>query len=124
MLGSIIKSIFGSRNDRELKRLWPLVKQINELETALQSQSADVLREKTAAWKAKLSVIKDNAELARELDAVLPEAFAVVKNACRRMCGSEVVVRGHPLKWEMVPFDVQLIGGMRSEEHTSELQSH
>ena len=112
MLGSIIKSIFGSRNDRELKRLWPLVKQINELETALQSQSADVLREKTAAWKAKLSVIKDNAELARELDAVLPEAFAVVKNACRRMCGSEVVVRGHPLKWEMVPFDVQLIGGM------------
>ena len=112
MLGNIIKSIFGSKNDRELKRLWPLVKQINEFESALQSQSADALREKTAAWKTKLSAIKDDAELAREVDAILPEAFAVVKNACRRMCGTDVIVRGHPLRWEMVPFDVQLIGGM------------
>ena len=37
--------------------------------------------------------------------------FAVVKNACRRLCSQDVTVRGHPLKWEMVPFDVQLIGG-------------
>src|ERR1041385_1786450 len=43
---------------------------------------------------------------------IMPEAFAVVKNACRRLCGREIIVRGHPLKWEMVPFDVQLIGGM------------
>ncbi|MEQ2009091.1 MAG: preprotein translocase subunit SecA, partial [Limisphaerales bacterium] len=112
MLGTIFKKIFGSKNERELKRLWPLVKQINELEAALQSQPADALREKTAAWKAKLSAIKDDAELARELTAVLPEAFAVVKNGCRRMCGQDVTVREHPLRWEMVPFDVQLIGGM------------
>ena len=45
MLGSIIKSIFGSKNERELKRLWPLVKQINELEAALQSQPAEALRD-------------------------------------------------------------------------------
>ena len=35
----------------------------------------------------------------------------MVKNACRRLCGTEIIVREHPLKWEMVPFDVQLIGG-------------
>jgi len=112
ILGTIFKSIFGSKNERELKRLWPLVKQINEFEAALQSQSADALREKTAAWKTRLSAIQDDAELARELESVLPEAFAVVKNACRRLCGSDVIVREHPLRWEMVPFDVQLIGGM------------
>jgi len=50
-------------------------------------------------------------ELARALDEILPEAFAVVKNACRRLCGQEIMVRQHPLKWEMIPFDVQLIGG-------------
>ena len=112
MLGIIFKKIFGSKNERELKRLWPLVKQINELEAALQSQPEQVLRDKTAAWKAKLATIEDDAELARAVEAILPEAFAVVKNACRRMCGTDVTVRGHPLRWEMVPFDVQLIGGM------------
>ena len=43
---------------------------------------------------------------------ILPEAFAVVKNTCRRLCGQEITVRGHPIKWEMIPFDVQIIGGM------------
>ncbi|MEY4201858.1 MAG: Protein translocase subunit SecA, partial [Verrucomicrobiota bacterium] len=112
MFGLIFKKIFGSKNERELKRLWPLVQRINELETTLQSQPEQVLRDKTAAWKTKLSTIKDNAELARELEAILPEAFAVVKNACRRMCGTDVTVRDHALRWEMVPFDVQLIGGI------------
>ncbi|NBV21507.1 MAG: preprotein translocase subunit SecA [Proteobacteria bacterium] len=112
MLGTIFKKLFGSKNERELKRLWPLVKQINDHETALQSQPEQVLRDKTAAWKTKLAAITDDAELARELNAILPEAFAVVKNACRRMCGTDVIVRERPLRWEMVPFDVQLIGGM------------
>src|SRR5437016_8615352 len=49
--------------------------------------------------------------LVAALADLLPEAFAVVKNACRRLCGQEITVRGHPLKWEMIPFDVQLIGG-------------
>ena len=111
MLGFIIKKVFGSKNDREVRRIRPTVARINEIEQQLQSQDAEVLRQKTAEWKAKLSQIQDREELARELDAILPEAFAVVKNACRRLCGSEVQVRGHALKWEMIPFDVQLIGG-------------
>ncbi len=111
MLGFIIRKVFGSKNDREIKRVRPTVARINEIEQELQSQSVEVLRQKTADWKAKLSAIEDNEELRRELDAILPEAFAVVKNACRRLCGNEIMVRGHGLKWEMIPFDVQLIGG-------------
>ncbi len=112
MIGYIIKKIIGSKNDREIRRMQPIVARINELEQALQSQPEDVLREKTAAWKAQLSAIEDLGELARTLDEIMPEAFAVVKNACRRLVGQDVIVRGHPLRWEMVPFDVQLIGGM------------
>src|SRR3989442_8154150 len=111
MIGFIIRKIIGSKNDREVRRLRPLVAKINEFESALQAQPPEALREKTAAWKERLSKIEDNAELAAALNEILPEAFAVVKNACRRLCGQEIVVRGHPLKWEMIPFDVQLIGG-------------
>src|SRR3989454_776135 len=46
------------------------------------------------------------------LNDVLPEAFATVRETCRRLLGSEVVVTGHALKWDMVPYDVQLIGGI------------
>jgi len=107
----IIKKIFGSINDRMVKKMRPLVKQINEIEASLQSLPDDALRQKTAAWKTELSQIKDNVELARRLEEILPEAYAVVKTTCRRLCGQEITVRGHPLKWEMIPFDVQLIGG-------------
>ena len=111
MIGLIIKKIFGSRNDREVKRLRPLVAKINGLEQELQKLPEETLRQKTAAWKEELSKIEDNDELARRLSEILPEAFAVVKNACRRLCGTDVMVRDHPIKWEMIPFDVQLVGG-------------
>jgi preprotein translocase subunit SecA len=51
-------------------------------------------------------------ELQAALDAVLPEAFATVKEACRRLLGSEITVTGQQLVWDMVPYDVQLIGGV------------
>jgi preprotein translocase subunit SecA len=111
MIG-FLKKIFGSRNERAVKKFWPLVRQINELEAGLQKISDDELRAKTAAWKEELSKISDKDELAAKLNEILPEAFAVVKNACRRLYGQEISVRGQPLKWEMIPFDVQLIGGM------------
>jgi preprotein translocase subunit SecA len=108
----LIKALFGSRNEREVKKLWPRVKEINHIEEGLQKLTDDELRAKTASWKEELSKIEDKHELAARLNQILPEAFAVVKNACRRMFGKEVTVRDHPLKWEMIPFDVQLIGGM------------
>src|SRR6266576_3935831 len=111
MIGYIVKKFIGSKNEREVKRLRPLVAQINALEAELQKLPEEALREKTAKWKEELSKIEDKEELARRLSEILPEAFAVVKNACRRLCGQDFTVRGHPLKWEMVPFDVQLIGG-------------
>src|SRR5882762_5708654 len=111
MIGFIVKKFIGSKNEREVKRLRPLVTRINEFEAELQKVSDDDLRKKTAAWKEELSKIADNDQLKARLVEILPEAFAVVKNACRRLCGSEVIVRDHPLKWEMIPFDVQLIGG-------------
>src|SRR5438477_490383 len=111
MIGFIVKKFIGSKNEREVKRLRPLVTQINALEADLQKLPDEALRQKTAAWKEELSKIEDKDELARQLNEILPEAFAVVKNACRRLLGSELIVREHPLKWDMVPFDVQLIGG-------------
>ena len=84
MIGLIKK--FFDRNDREVKKLWPLVKQINDIEAGLQKLSDDELRAKTAAWKEELSKIEDKDELAQKLNEILPEAFAVVKNACRRLC--------------------------------------
>ena len=110
---NFLKWIFGSKNDRELKKLWPLVRRINEIEAGLQKLSDDELRQKTADWKAQLSQIQDKTELAGKLNEILPDAFAVVKNACRRLTErkAEIIVREHPLLWEMIPFDVQLIGG-------------
>ncbi len=95
MLNFIIKKIVGSQNERQVKKMRPLVAKINEAEAALQSLPDDALREKTAAWKAELSKIEDLEELARRLDEILPEAYAVVKNTCRRLCGKEISVRGH-----------------------------
>src|SRR5262245_55276956 len=111
MICFIIKKIIGSKNDREIKRLRPLVTKINEIEESLKSQPDEVLRQKTAEWKARCAAIQDTQELRQALESILPEAFAAVKNACRRLWGQEIIVRGHPLKWEMIPFDVQLIGG-------------
>ncbi len=112
MIKFIIKKFVGSRNDREIRKLRPMVAKINEVETSLQSVPVEELQKKTADWKERLSKIEDNEELAVALEEILPEAFAVVKNACRRLCGQEITVRGHPIKWEMIPFDVQLIGGI------------
>jgi len=114
MISFIIKKVIGSKNDREVKRLRPLAVRINALEAELQKLSDEALRQKTTEWKARLSAIKDNAELAKAMDEVMPEAFAAVKNACRRMFErkQKVMVRGHEIEWDMIPFDVQLIGGI------------
>ena len=113
MIGTLVKKVFGSKNDREVKKLRPVVERINTIEAELSSLPDDDLRKKTADWKGRLSQIKENDALQAALNEILPEAFAVVKNACRRMTDRQmkVSVRGHELPWAMIPFDVQLIGG-------------
>jgi len=114
MLNWIIKKIVGSKNQRELRKLHPTIRQINEIEEGLTALSDDDLRAKTATWKAELSAITDAGALAVRLDEILPEAFAVVKNAARRMTERQtaITVCDQPMTWAMVPFDVQLIGGI------------
>ena len=102
---NLIKTLFGTKTDRDLKRLQPLVERINELEMSYQSLSED-------QFKAKTQELKSRVAAGESVDAVLCEAFAVVKNACRRLCGTSREVCGHELVWDMVPFDVQLIGGI------------
>ena len=92
MVNFIIRKIIGSKNQREIRRMMPIVRKINELEEQYQSLSDDDLRAKTAGWKARLSAIEDYQEQQKALDEILPEAFAVVKNTARRLCGQEHIV--------------------------------
>ena len=112
MINFIIKKIVGSKNQREIKRMAPIVRKINEFEQQYQSLPDDDLRRMTAEWKARISAIEDYQEQQKALDDVLPQAFAVVKNTARRLCGRTIQVVDHPIEWQMVHFDVQLIGGM------------
>ena len=100
-----LKKIIGSKNERDIKKMRPLVEKINQLDESYKSLSDEELQNKTIDFKNR---IKNGASLA-EIEL---EAFAVVKNAARRLCGTTVEVCGHDLLWEMVHFDVQLIGGM------------
>ena len=148
MLKSVIRAVFGTRHQRELKRLQPLVDQINRHAERLQGVSEEELkgqtgrfreqiREATADVQAELDELRvqkraaessaEREELAARmgevekrlksateavLDEILPEAFATVKEACRRLVGTEATVTGQTLTWDMVPYDVQLVGGI------------
>ncbi len=124
MLENILKGIFGSKHARDVKRVAPIVDEINRHATAYQDLGDEALRAKTAEFRARvaaaLAEVTDPAErklVEREaLDEVLPEAFAAVKETCRRLCGRTWEVVGLPLAWDMVPYDVQLIGGIMLHE--------
>jgi len=105
MFLSILKLFAGSHHRKFLRKCAPLVKRINVLETEYQKLSDDQLRAKTEEFKQRHAK-------GESLDALLPETFAVVKNAARRLCGSTAIVCDHELAWEMVHFDVQLVGGI------------
>jgi preprotein translocase subunit SecA len=112
MVSWILRKVLGSKNQREVRRIRPVVDKINRLEQEYQALSQDALREKTAQWKKELSTIDEPDELAQRLDAILPEAFAVVKSTARRLCGKNLTVCDQPIVWNMIHFDVQLIGGI------------
>src|SRR5947207_1686647 len=114
MVGWILKKILGSKNTREIKRLMPMARRINELDEQFKALSDDELRAKTATWKAELAQIPELEDQWNKLDEILPEAFAVVKNAARRLTErqEEFTVCDQPMSWNMVHFDVQLVGGI------------
>ena len=100
-----LKKLIGTKNERDLKKINPLVERINALEVEYQALSEDELKGKTEEFKARLQ----NGETT---DDILCEAFATVKNTCRRLCGQTIDVCGQDIVWEMVPYDVQLVGGI------------
>ena len=148
MIKKMVTAVFGTRFEREYKRLQPLVDQIkaheerlasfDEAELKAQTQRfKDRIAEKTGAVKAEVEAVRAEKhgcpdptererlekrfnelelqwkkELAAVLDELLPEAYATVREACRRLLGTKVMVTGHELSWDMVPYDVQLIGGI------------
>src|SRR5262245_7831792 len=114
MVGWILKKILGSKNQRELRRLSPSVRRINELDEQFKSLSDDALRSKTAVWKAEFSKIPELEDQWKKLGEILPETFAVVKNAARRLKERQhsFTVCDQPMVWDMVHFDVQLLGGI------------
>jgi preprotein translocase subunit SecA len=186
MLNWILRKIIGTKNQRQIKKIWPVVNEVNRIEQGLQGESDDALRARTAAWQERFKAFhppqflagvwlriadeqqvddclrglaakfeqlrahfpeldqslvaesswgsesldqkKDRILQARDaydaifprfaaieqniLNEILPEVFAVVKNGARRLFGRDITVCDQPLKWEMVHFDVQLIGGI------------
>jgi preprotein translocase subunit SecA len=107
MINWFVKKVLGTKNQREVKKLTPMVARINAFEAEYQNLLDEQLIAKTTQ-------LKDRVGKGESLDDILPEAFAVVKNACRRLTERKHVslVRGQDVRWEMIPFDVQLIGGM------------
>ena len=105
MFASFFKRFSGRHYRRYLSKVKPIVAEINRIEEGYQSLSDDALRAKTATF---IQRYKEG----ESLDDLLPEAFATVKNAARRLCGQTLSVCDQELKWEMVHYDVQLIGGI------------
>ncbi len=105
MIAKILKLFAGSHYKKFYKKARPIVAKINELETQYQSLTDDQLKAKTDEFKARIAK-------GETLESILPEAFAVVKNAARRLCGKKIIVCGHEIEWQMVHYDVQLIGGI------------
>ncbi len=101
----IIKKIFGTAQSRAIKKYSKLVPLVNEWEEKFQPLTDEELRQKTVEFKARLSK-------GESLESLLPEAFAAVKNVCRKMCGTEVHVSGYTQNWDMIPYDVQILGGI------------
>ena len=92
MFDSFIQHLLGNNTDRELKKMWPIVRHINDLEPQMTALSDSSLQAKTFEFK-------DRLQKGETLDDILPEAFAVVREASRRVLG-------------MRHFDVQLLGGI------------
>ncbi|HZF72325.1 MAG TPA: preprotein translocase subunit SecA, partial [Gemmatimonadaceae bacterium] len=154
-LTSLLSGVFGTRHDRERKRVQPIVDDINEHYARLQTISEEDLRAQTTKFRAQIAEVTgqleaqvaelrerkrqtsdpaareeiDNqlsgvdgrggveqelrAATAQVLDDILPEAFATVREAARRLLGTKLMVTGQEMEWNMVPYDVQLMGGIQ-----------
>ncbi len=147
----VLTSIFGTKSERDIKKIWPTVEKIKSYEDEIKALSDEELKQKTESFKQKIKdetaeieedikevrkrlnrndedlSVSEHRSLAEELDALeeewldtvedvldelLPEAYAVLKDTCRRFVGKKWMVGGTENEWNMVPYDVQLVGGV------------
>jgi len=127
----LLTKFFGTKSDREMKKLRPTLDKINQLYETLSSKTDEDLITRTQELKEFIinqrlekaqSLHEDMDQQEREaeilkaeqgaLDFIMVEAFAIVKETCRRICGSSWRVSGQETLWEMVPYDVQLLGAI------------
>ena len=106
MIHKLINKILGDHNKKVLQKLWPTVDKINSIEAQYQR----TLGEKDIATKT--TEFKERIRQGESLDQLLPEAFALVKYTCKTLLGKKWLVRSHEITWDMVPFDVQILGGI------------
>ena len=102
---SFLKWLFGTAQERTVRQYWKTVEEVNKVENTYQSLSDEQLAAKTVEFRKRLAQ-------GETLDSLLVEAFAVVKNCCRRMMGTDVHVSGYDQKWDMIPYDVQIVGAI------------
>lgn len=101
----IFKKIFGTSQERIIRRLKKIVEDVKRHEEPLGALTDEQLKAKTPEFRQRLA----GGETVQDL---LPEAYAVVKEVCRRLCGTQVHVSGYDQKWDMVPYDVQVLGAI------------
>ncbi len=102
---SVLTKIFGSKHDRDVKRIQPLVELVNQFYEEYQGLTDEQLRAKTEEFKRRLAE-------GETVDDLLPEAFAAVKDACRRLKDRTFDIVGIKYTWDMIPYDVQVVGGV------------
>jgi preprotein translocase subunit SecA len=127
----VLAKLFGTKSDREVKKLRPSIDRINQLFESLSTKTDEELVERTNELKEFVINARNEKEnsLSSEMDKqqrsheilkaeqgalglIMEEAFAMVKETSRRMCGSSWRVSGQEINWEMVPYDVQLFGAI------------
>src|SRR5512142_389608 len=109
MISWLLNKFSGRHYRKFLERCRPIVARINEVETSYQALTDDQLKAKTAEFRERFKA-------GETLDQLLPEAFAAVKNTARRLFGQKIMVCEHELTWDMIHYDVQLIGGIALHE--------
>jgi len=143
----IVKSVFGDKKSKDVKRLWPIVDEIKAEYEKIKNLTDDELKAKTEEFKEKIQTFTEetrkeieqvkeklhsdedfdrqaaydeldkleedlNDEYEDILDEILPVAFAIIKLTCEKLLGKSWMVAGHKVEWNMVPYDVQLMGGV------------
>ena len=128
----ILKKIFGSRSDREMKILLPIVDEINQIAETLSSNSEVELVSRAQEIRKEIISARESAEqelqeknlTEKELkkllqkteqstvDEYMPEAFTMVKETCRHLMGHSWQMTGQTTEWNMIPYDVQIAGAI------------